>query len=92
MQPSGRPSTTEGATAVAGHSAIGVDDDLPSGQSGVAVRSSDHETPGGIHQKLGPGMVKTRVFQNRADHLFDHGLPDGAVCQLPGAVALGVLR
>src|SRR5207237_2176456 len=39
---------TEGAATMPGHTTIGVDDDLPAGKAGVAVRSSDHEAPGGV--------------------------------------------
>ena len=38
----------ERAAAVAAPAAVGVDDDLASGQSAIAVRAADHEPAGGI--------------------------------------------
>ena len=36
---------------MAGHAAVGVDDDLAPGQAGVAHRATDHETPGRVDQQ-----------------------------------------
>src|SRR5690242_4552651 len=38
----------EGAAAVASHSAIRVDDDLPTGEPRIALRTADHEPAGGV--------------------------------------------
>ena len=45
----------EGATAVAGHAAVAVDDDLAAGQAGVAHRSAGDEPPGrvDVHDRIG---------------------------------------
>ena len=41
----------ERAAAVAGHAAVGVDDDLAPGQPGVAHRAADDEAPGRVDQQ-----------------------------------------
>ena len=47
----GRVLAGEGAAAVAGHAAVGVDDDLAAGQTGVAHRAADLEAAGGVDQQ-----------------------------------------
>src|SRR5690606_33176548 len=38
----------EGAAAVAGHTAVGVHDDLAAGEAGVALGAAEHEAAGGV--------------------------------------------
>ena len=47
----GRVLAGEGAAAVAGHAAVGVDDDLAAGQAGVAHRAADLEAAGRVDQQ-----------------------------------------
>ena len=67
--------TGECAAAVAGISAVGVNNDLSSSQSAVAVGSSDHETACGID-------IKLRVFvhhscrKHRIEHILLNVLMD----------------
>src|SRR5690606_17147902 len=49
----GRVLAGEGAAAVAGHAAVGVDDDLAAGQAAVAHRAADHELAGRVDVELG---------------------------------------
>ena len=42
----------EGTAAVPGGATVGVDDDLPAGQAGVADRAADHELPGRIDHEV----------------------------------------
>ena len=42
----------EGAAAVAGGAAVGVDDDLAAGQAGVAHRAADHELAGRVDEEV----------------------------------------
>ena len=44
----GRVLAGEGAAAVRGRAAVGVDDDLAAGQAGVAVRAADLEAAGRV--------------------------------------------
>src|SRR6202020_2351170 len=55
----GRVLARERAAAVPGEPAVGVDDDLPAGQPGVADRAADHEPAGGVDVELAlePGRV-----------------------------------
>ena len=46
----GRVLAREGAAAVAGHAAVGVDDDLATGEPGVGVGTAELEAPGGVGQ------------------------------------------
>ena len=48
----------EGAAAVAGHAAVGVDDDLAAGEAAVADRAADHEAAGGVDEEA------RRVFRS----------------------------
>ena len=50
-------------------SAIGVYDDLTTGQSAVAVRSADHETSGRINEKFGI-CVDHVCGQDRIEYVF----------------------
>src|SRR5690606_24921701 len=60
----------EGAAAVRGRAAIGVDDDLAPGQAAVAVRPADHELAGRIDVPLGV-LVDEAIGQNLADIRLD---------------------
>src|SRR6478735_4994728 len=62
----GRVLAGEGAAAVAGHAAVGVDDDLAAGQAGVAHRAADLETPGGVDEQ--PGRRRVEVHLQRRQH------------------------
>ena len=42
----------EGAAAVAGRAAVGVDDDLAAGEAGVADRAADHELAGRVDEEV----------------------------------------
>ena len=46
----------EGATAMARHAAVGVDDDLAAGQAAVAHRAPNHEVTGRVDVVLGVGV------------------------------------
>ena len=48
----GRVLAREGAAAVAGHAAVGVDDDLAAGEAGVAHGAADDEPAGGVDAHL----------------------------------------
>src|SRR5699024_12235543 len=57
----------EGAAAVAGCSAVRVDDDLPPGEPGVSVGAADDEAARGIDEEAYPVEVDVG-----GDDLFDH--------------------
>src|SRR5699024_3616094 len=61
----------EGAAAVAGHAAVGVDGDLPAGQCRIAHRSADDEPAGRVDQQAVVGDVDA-VFGELGDHRIDH--------------------
>src|SRR6185437_10475383 len=48
----GRVLAAEGAAAVAGHAAVGVDDDLAPGQAAVAHRPADDEAAGRVDHEV----------------------------------------
>ena len=52
---------------MASHAAVGVHDDLAAGQTGVAHRPADHESPRGVDVILG-----VRVQQTARNHRLDH--------------------
>ena len=54
------------ATAVTAHAAVGVDDDLAAGETGVPLRTTDDEVAGGVDEIL--GLLGEHVFRQ---HLFD---------------------
>jgi len=55
--------------------AVGVDDDLASGQAAVALRAADDETAGRVHQVL--DVALDQFFrQHRFDDLFDGRFAD----------------
>ncbi len=47
----------EGATAMPGHAAVGVDDDLAAGEAAVTNRAPDHEASGRVDQEVGAELV-----------------------------------
>src|SRR5438105_5170237 len=49
----GRVFPAERATAVASHAAVAVDDDFAASQTGIALRSTDDETAGGVDEVNG---------------------------------------
>ncbi len=55
---------------MAGHAAIGVDDDLAAGEARVGVRSAQLEDPGGVHEDAQILAVEVRG-QQRVDHVLD---------------------
>ena len=78
----------EGAAAVAGHAAVGVDDDLATGQPGVAHGAADDELAGRVHQQPVAVGGQAEGGQLRLDdELLDVGRE-----QLVDRDVLGVLR
>ena len=77
----------EGATTVAAHSAVGVDDDLAASKTGITLRASDHETAGWVDEELGL-LCEHLGGDNLADHLLDAELLDllmrSSFCMLGG--------
>ena len=49
------------ATAVTAHTAVGVDDDLATGETGVTLRTADDEIAGGVDEIL--GLLGEHVFR-----------------------------
>src|SRR5688500_12022509 len=76
----------ECAAAVAAHTAISIDDDLAAGESGVALRASDDESPGGIDVEL-----DVLVAETLGDHRLDY-LADDCFAEFLGGDIFGVLR
>ena len=66
----GRILSGEGASAVATHATIGVDDDLAAGETGVALGSADDEAARGVDQKLRL-LGEHLGGKDLADHLLD---------------------
>ena len=67
----------EGAAAMATHAAVGVDDDLAAGETGVAHRAADDKAAGGVdvNVRIAPGDVD--LGENRGDDVLDDvGLDD----------------
>ena len=76
----------EGAAAVAGHAAVGVDDDLAAREAGVADRAADDEPPRRIHQHA-PAQAAL-VVEVLRQHRLDHVLPQIVGQQRLGAFAV----
>src|SRR5690606_18403689 len=73
----GRVLAREGAAAVGGGTAVGVDDDLAAGEAGVAVRATDDEAAGGVHIEFSFGAhpaLGQDVF-----HMLAHISADGVL-------------
>src|SRR5690606_28807773 len=81
----------EGAAAVAGHPAVGVDDDLADGQARIALGPAEHEAAGGVDVGDDLGDVQAlrgEVLEDRGDDdLGDRGRELGVEVDL-----LAVLR
>jgi hypothetical protein len=72
---------------MSGHAAIGIDDDLPPGQTAIAHRPTDHE-PSRRVDVVSHFLVFEHFRRNdRFDHLFEHSLAD--VRQRRARVVLG---
>ena len=69
----GRVLSGEAAAAVARVAAVGVDDDLAPGKSGVAHRAADYKAPRGVDEVLGLRREPLRG-QDRLDDLLADGL------------------
>jgi hypothetical protein len=55
---------------VPGHPAVGVDDDLPTGQAGVAHRAAHHETAGRVDQQAVALRRDVEAGQHRVDDVL----------------------
>ena len=77
----------ERAAAMAPHATVGVHDDLPAGEPGVAVRAAHHEAPGGVDVEHGVG-----IQQLRRDHVADDVLVDGRMQILVGDLVVMLRR
>ena len=76
----------KGAAAVAGHAAVGVDDDLAPREAGVAHRAADDEAPGRVDEEV-LAQLALVVEVLRQDRL-DDVLPEVVGQQRLGAVAV----
>src|SRR5215210_3837041 len=81
----------EGTATVPSHPAVGVDDDLPAGETGVSMRTPDDEAPGRVDEKLGALVLQSRLLQYRLDDFLDHCISNGPMGQLPGSAPLRML-
>src|SRR5262245_36384903 len=70
----GRVLAREGAAAVRGVAAVGVDDDLAAGEAAVAVRTADYEVAGRVDEEIGWALRHPAVRQRRGDRVLDHVL------------------
>ncbi len=61
----------EGTAAVGAGAAVGVHDDLATGQAAIALRATDDKSAGGVDQVA--GVLQPFFGQNRLDQLFDDG-------------------
>src|SRR4030095_12831108 len=66
----------EGAAAVRARAAVRIDDDLPSGEAGVAHRPARHEAPGRIYMDHAALEVDELRRDRRGDHLLDDVVAD----------------
>ena len=57
------------------HSAVAIDDNFSTGQTGIALRSADYETSGRVDQKLG-FLVEQFTGQNFLDDFLDAEISD----------------
>ena len=79
----------ERAAAVAGHAAVGVDDDLAPGQAAVAHRPADHEAPGRVDQEVPQKLLL--VIQLAREHRPQDVLEQVRLDQALAVDAVGVL-
>ena len=74
--------TGESAATVAGITAIGVDDDLAAGETGISLRSAHHKFARGIHQIFGhfpvrfQGEIRCGWFHDMGPEVFGDPLAD----------------
>lgn len=77
----GRILAGEGAAAVAGPAAVGVDDDLAAGEPGIAHRPAEHELAGRVHQH--PHRRRVQGFVGQVvEHGVEHLFPDVGIKRL----------
>ena len=89
----GRVLAGEGAAAVAGHAAVGVDDDLAAGEAGVAHRAADLEAAGRVDQQpVALGVQLDAVVDERLELRLDDELADVGGEQRVEVDVGGVLR
>ena len=67
----GRVLAREGAAAMTAITAIGVHDDLASGQAAVTLRTADNKASGGVHKVLGV-VIQQFSGNNGLDHIFQN--------------------
>ncbi len=72
---------------MAGRAAVGVDDDLATGETGVADRAADHEATGRVDQHL-VVVVGELLGNHGSDHVLDQVGPDHRVA-VDAVVVLG---
>ncbi len=60
----------EGSPAMSGQSAVGINQNLAPGESGVPHWATDNESPGGIYEIPGAAIQK-RAGDHRLYHFFD---------------------
>src|SRR5205823_973709 len=65
----------ERATAMPRHAAVTVDNDLAAGQTGVPLRTANHETSRGIDEDVFFRHVEAGLANDRADDLAQHPRP-----------------
>src|SRR5271157_4245936 len=68
----GRIFPRERAAAVAAHSSVGIDNDLASGQTSIALRATDHKTTSWINE-----ISRTRIDPIQRDDPFNGSLDQG---------------
>ena len=69
---------------MAGHAAVGVDDDLAAGQARVADGAADHEAPGRVHEEVLAQLL--RVVEVARQDRLDDVLPEIVRDQRLGAL------
>ena len=67
----GRVLAGEAAAAVAGHAAVGVDDDLAAGEARIPHRPAGHEAPGRVDQDPGSPSISSAGMVGADDDLAD---------------------
>jgi len=72
------------AAAVASHAAVAIDNNLAAGQTGVALRSANHEIAVGLTRIACSRL--TFPSQNFFDHFFDHEAPDFGMFDVAGVL------
>ena len=73
--------------AVSAHAAVGVDDDLAAGETGVAHGAADDEAARGVHVDLAVvGERHPFGLEHRADDRLDNGLAQGVLLDVLGVL------